>query len=84
MTTSVTTVDIFVEINDKNFRCNIDLTVGQAVGMIRSMFGIQNGGITLGGVAQDLDKKFEDMKEGELRFVFGQCQGNPHPIKGTG
>jgi hypothetical protein len=78
MTTSVTTVDIFVEINNANFRCSSDLTVEQAVGMIRSRYGIRNGGITLGGVVQDLEVKVGDMKEdGELRFVGGQCPGNP-------
>jgi hypothetical protein len=85
MTTSVTTVDIFVKINDEIFRCSIDKTVGWAVGMIRQRYMISGGGIDNVGVAQDLEEKFGDMKEGELTFVGGQCQeGNPHPIKGTG
>ena len=87
MTTSVTTVDIFVETNNENFRCFSDLTVGQAVKMIRERYTISGGGIDNDGVAvaQDLEEKFGDMKEGELTFVGGQCQeGNPHPIKGTG
>jgi hypothetical protein len=85
MTTSVTTVDIFVETNNENFRCFSDLTVGQAVGMIRERYTISGGGIDNDGVAQGLEVKFGDMKEdGELRFVGGQCPGNPHPVKGTG
>ena len=78
MTTSVTTVDIFVKINDEIFRCTIDRTVGWAVGMIRQRYMISGGGIDNDGVAQGLEVKFGDMKEdGELRFVGGQCPGNP-------
>jgi hypothetical protein len=54
---------------------------------IRERYTISGGGIDNDGVAvaQDLEEKFGDMKEdGELRFVGGQCQGNPHHIKGTG
>ena len=52
-------------------------TVRWAEERIKSMFGIQNGGITLGGIVNDLEVKFGDMKEdGDLRFVGGQCRGN--------
>ena len=60
---------------NKTFCCDATMTVGWAKVEIRSMFRLQGGGITLGGVVQDSGVKFEDMKEGELQFVYGERLG---------
>ena len=71
------TVNITVVLNGeiKTFRCDATKTVGWAEDKIRSMYGLQFGGITLDGVVQDSDKKFEVMKDGELHFVNGERLG---------
>ena len=70
-------VDITVVLDEgnKTFRCEATMTVGRAEDKIRSTYGLQFGGITLGDFYQDSDKKFEDMKDGELRFVEGVRSG---------
>ena len=61
---------------NKNFCCEDSRTVGWARDEIRSMYGLQFGGITLGDVVQGSDDKFENMRGGELLFVSGQEIGN--------
>jgi hypothetical protein len=70
-------VNITVVLNGeiKTFCCDATMTVGWAEEKIRSMYGLQGGGITLDGVDQDSDKKFEEMKDGELLFVDGERLG---------
>jgi len=71
------TVNITVVLNGeiKTFRCDATMTVGWAEDKIRSMYGLQFGGITLGDVVQDSGVKFEGMKDGELLFVDGERLG---------
>ena len=71
------TVNITVVLNGENktFRCDATMTVGWAKDEIRSMYGLQFGGITLDGVDQDSGVEFEFMKDGKLRFVDGERLG---------
>jgi hypothetical protein len=71
-------VNITVVLNgaeNKTFRCDATMTVGRAEDKIRSKHRLQGGGITLDDVDQDSDKKFEEMKDGELHFVDGERLG---------
>ena len=66
---SVVNITVVLNGENKTFRCDATMTVEWAEEKIRSTYGLEGGGITLGGVDQDSDKKFEDMKDGEIQFV---------------
>ena len=72
---SVVNITVVLDGGNKTFRCEAIMTVGWAEDKIRSKYGLQFGGITLGGVDQDSGKKFEDMKDDELQFVDGKRLG---------